>query len=138
MNVTLRVLASLVLPMALWLPAAGSEAAQREGAATPQAQAAPAFPFRYSGRLERDGLPPLAALTRGPDTFLVSRGDTIESLYRLEEIDSRHITVTYLPLKQKQTIELMSLPPEKPSAPLPAQAPAPPKTPLGTPGPACC
>ena len=138
MNVTLRILASLVPPMALSLAVAGSEAAQRETSATPQAHAAPAFPFRYSGRLEREGLPPLAALTRGSDTLLVARGDTIESLYRLEEIESRHITVTYLPLKQKQTVELMSLPPEQPSAPAPAQAPASPKTPLGTPGPACC
>ena len=137
MNAALRLLAYLVPPMALWLAVAGSEAAQRE-TSVPQAQAAPAFPFRYSGRLEREGLPPLAALTRGSDTLLVSRGDTIESLYRLEEIDSRHITVTYLPLRQKQTIELASLPPETPAAPVPPQAPAPPKTPLGTPGPACC
>ena len=55
MNVTLRILAALAPPMALWLAVHGSEAAQRETAATPQAQAAPAFPFRYSGRLERDG-----------------------------------------------------------------------------------
>lgn len=131
--------ARLTAALALWLALAHGgalHAAQREAATA--SQAPPAFPFRYSGRVERDGLPPLVALTRGSDTLLISPGDAIDSDYRLEEVGARHIVVTYVPLKQKQTIELSSLPAMKPAEPAPEKAPTVPMTPLGTPGPACC
>lgn len=134
-----RRLAHLMAVITLWLAIAHGgalHAAQRETTAAPQA--APAFPFRYSGRVERDGLPPLVALTRGSDTLLISPGDTIDADYRLEEVGARHIVVTYVPLKQKQTIELTSLPAVKPAEPVPEKPPTAPMTPLGTPGPACC
>ena len=133
--------ARLTAAFALWLAVAHGgalHAAQRETAAAPQAAAAPAFPFRYSGRVERDGLPPLVALTRGSDTLLISPGDAIDSDYRLEEVGARHIVVTYMPLKQKQTIELTSLPAVKAAEPVPEKPPTAPMTPLGTRAPACC
>jgi hypothetical protein len=134
-----RTRACLMSAFALWLAATHDEpprAAQQDTAAAQRS--VPSFPFRYSGRLERQGLPPLAALTRGADTLLRSVGETIDANYRLEEVGARHIVVMYVPLKQKQTIELSSGPTSKRVETPSAEPAAAPKTPLGTRGPACC
>jgi hypothetical protein len=124
--------------------------AQGEKAASPLPQApapkvgvsAPAFPFRYGGRLEREGLPTIVALTRASQTYAISAGDMIGTSYRLEYVGSDHMTVTYLPLKQKQTIAFSSIPPDQPAtvaAPPVVPAPGPPSTTiLGTQTPTCC
>jgi hypothetical protein len=131
--------AFLVSALALCLmatPERAPFAAQRDTGGLPSAMTV--FPFRYSGRLEREGLPPLAVLTRGADTLLVSVGDTVDSVYRLDEVSPRYLVVTNVRLEQKYTIELSSTAVTKP-AEAPTENPAtPPRTPLGTRGPACC
>jgi hypothetical protein len=111
-------------------------AAERDTGGLPSAMTD--FPFRYSGRVERDGLPALAVLTRRADTLLVSVGDIVDSLYRLDEVSPRYLVVTNVRLQQKHTIELSSTVIEQP-AEAPTESPTTaPKTPLGTRGPACC
>ena len=131
-------------------PGAAAHGAQGDKAErpTPQAAAAkapvspPAFPFRYGGQLAREGAPTLVALTRGSETYLISIGEMIGPTYRLESVHSDHITVTYLPLKQKQTIAFSSIPPDKAATippPSAVPAPSPPQTTiLGTQVPTCC
>jgi hypothetical protein len=108
----------------------------------PAAPAAPPFPYRFSGRVEREGLPPMVALTGGAKTYLVGAGDIVGAEYRVESIGRAEMTVTYLPLDRKQTIAFTSIAPEK--APVPPAASAspvtasPPTTTLGTQAPTCC
>jgi hypothetical protein len=138
----------VMLCVAMAAPAYGAQvekAARPPQAAAPQpADSAPAFPFRYAGRLERPGLPTMLALTRGTDTYVIAAGDMIGTSYRLETISADHMTVTYLPLKQKQTIAYSSIRPDKSpattvTAPAVVPAPAAPsRTPLGTQSPTCC
>ena len=119
--------------------AAGERASQAP--APKAAQSSPPFPYRYGGRVERQGLPPLVALTRGSETYVVSAGDAIGTSYRLEHIGRDHIRVTYLPLALEQTIAFSSIAPDPPAAvAAPASAPAAKPTPtmLGTQAPACC
>ena len=122
--------------------AAQVEKSVRAAQAAHAAEPLPTFPFRYAGRLERDGFPPSVALTHGGDTYVVAAGEVFGTSYRLEHIGSDHLTVTYLPLKRKQTIAFSSIPQERPAAAAPspvAPVPAPaPKTTLGTPVPTCC
>ena len=131
--------AFLMAALALCLAATQERApfaAQRDTGGLPSAMTD--FPFRYSGRVEREGLPPLAVLTRGANTVLATVGDTVDSLYRLDEVTPRYLVVTNLRLHQKHTIELSSTVVTKP-AEAPTENPATgPRTPLGTRGPACC
>jgi hypothetical protein len=100
--------------------------------------APPAFPFRYLGSIEGGWFPKTIALTRGSYMYVISVGDMIGASYRLESLSSDHMTVTYLPLGQRQKIAFSSIPPEKPVAPAPAAPKPAPATSLGTPAPTCC
>ncbi|MGZ8269441.1 MAG: hypothetical protein ACXW2A_15475 [Burkholderiales bacterium] len=108
-------------------------------AVAPEATPAPpAFPFRYLGSIEGGWFPKTIALTRGSHMYVISVGDMIGASYRLESVSSDHLTVTYLPLKQRQTIALSSIPPDRPAAVAPAAPKPAPATSLGTPAPTCC
>jgi hypothetical protein len=43
-------------------------------------------------------------LSRGDRNLIVRQGETIDSMYRVELIAESAITLTYLPLNQRQTI----------------------------------
>jgi hypothetical protein len=71
----------------------------------PPPPAAPPVPFRFVGLLEEKSAKPAAFIAKGDALFVVHVGDVVESTYRVESFDSAQVVVTYLPLKQRQTIE---------------------------------
>jgi hypothetical protein len=72
-------------------------------AAPPPAPAAPPLPFTYLGKLV-EGDDVAVFLSRGDRNLIVRQGETIDSMYRVELIAESAITLTYLPLNQRQTI----------------------------------
>jgi hypothetical protein len=72
----------------------------------PEAQAAPAapiLPFVYQGKLEDDGMW-VVYLSKGAQTFAVSKGDTFDTNYRLDDIDNGNLVIIYLPLSIRQLL----------------------------------
>jgi hypothetical protein len=68
-------------------------------------QTAPPIPFTYMGKL-RSGADTAIFLTQGDRNLVLREGDTIDSVYRVEHIADREITLVYLPLSQRQTIPI--------------------------------
>jgi hypothetical protein len=64
---------------------------------------APPVPFSFVGLLENRAKPQ-AFLAKGSELLIVSAGDTLDAAYRVESLGAREIVLTYLPLKQQQTI----------------------------------
>ena len=83
-----------------WLPPA-PKAAQVE----PSVPTAPPFPYTSAGSIaDNEGL--TVVFMKQNQHFIVRRGEILESTYRIDEIDARSITVTYLPLGLQQVIPL--------------------------------
>jgi hypothetical protein len=75
--------------------------------ATPApAPTAPPVPFRFVGLIEEKAAKPAAFIAKGDALFVVHVGDVVESTYRVESFNSAQVVVTYLPLQQRQTIEV--------------------------------
>jgi len=62
---------------------------------------APPLPFAYMGKLIEDGRI-VVFLTQGDRNLIVRLGDTIDGTYRVDAVTEQHLSLTYLPLKQKQ------------------------------------
>jgi hypothetical protein len=71
----------------------------------PPPPSAPPLPFSYMGKMLEDGRTTIF-LTRQNRNFVVTAGDTIESTYRVDEIGAHSMTLTYLPLNIKQTLQI--------------------------------
>jgi hypothetical protein len=67
---------------------------------------APALPFRYMGKVIEDGKLEILLL-RGDEHFAVKAGQKIDAEYRLDKVTASALTFTYLPMKAKQTLELI-------------------------------
>jgi hypothetical protein len=67
---------------------------------------APPLPFTFVGLLEKGvGIDqPKAFLARGDTLLVVAAGDTVENNYSVDSITAQQITLTYLPLKTRQTL----------------------------------
>ena len=48
-------------------------------------------------------------LNQDDDVYAVKAGDTIGGAYRIEEIKGSEVVLTYLPLKQLQTLQIGTL-----------------------------
>lgn len=82
----------------------------------PPPPTAPRFPHAWVGRFNDDALPAAAgvasaplpvnrAVISGPETtWVVRAGDVIEGQWRVDSIQERRMTLTYLPLNQQQTL----------------------------------
>jgi hypothetical protein len=96
----------------------------------PPAPVAPTNPYKFAGRLVRDGRAEFF-LSKGDSVLSVQQGEMIEGGYRVEAIGEEQITLMYLPLGKKETIPVYSsLPPAAAGAqarPAPAQAASPAK-----------
>ena len=79
-------------------------APQKALSAAPARPEAPALPFRYFGRLTENGKTETFVL-RGDELVSVAPGQTIGE-YRVDQVDSRSIRFTYLPLKTRQALDL--------------------------------
>lgn len=74
----------------------------------PPPPTAPPVPFKFIGQYAEKGggTKPAAFLTKGEALFVVHVGDTVENTYKIESFDAARVVVTYLPLKQRQNIEV--------------------------------
>lgn len=70
---------------------------------------APALPFQAVGLIAGPGVTdgaPTAFLQQRDQVLLVKAGDTVAGTYHIDSVNSQQIELTYLPLKQKQTLRL--------------------------------
>lgn len=65
---------------------------------------APPFPHAWVGRLNDQVQ--RAVLTGGEATWVVAVGDVIDGQWRIDQIQERQLSLTYLPLQQRQTIAM--------------------------------
>ena len=68
---------------------------------------APPLPFIYMGKLAENGNMSIF-LTRDEKPYVVHMGDVIDGVYRIDAINSTILEMTYLPLSQKQTLNMIS------------------------------
>jgi hypothetical protein len=112
----------------------GAPAAPPKPAAAPQivapAPVAPPLPYRFAGRVLK-GSEEEVLVSKGDLVFPVKAGDTLDGMYKVEDIRADRIEFIYLPLGTKDRIAVNSaLDPERAApagtAALPKQPPAPP------------
>ena len=72
-------------------------------ATPPPPPSAPPLPFRYMGKLIR-GNDVSVFLLQGNRNIVVREGETIDSRYRVDRIADSSMTLTYLPLDQRQVL----------------------------------
>jgi hypothetical protein len=72
----------------------------------PPPPTAPPIPFKFIGQIEDKSARPAAFITKGEALFVVHVGDVVENTYRVESFNAAQVVVTYLPLKQRQTIDV--------------------------------
>lgn len=65
----------------------------------------PPLPFSYLGKFI-DGENVVVFLSSADQNFAVREGDVVNGNYRIDEIAPPTMTITYLPLNQKQTLEI--------------------------------
>lgn len=73
----------------------------------PPAPVAPPFPYAYLGGLSEDGVR-TTFFTQGDRVLPVKAGDTVDAVYRVEQMNEKHMTLTYLPLNQSLTVTFRS------------------------------
>lgn len=73
--------------------------------APPAPPTAPPMPFLYVGK-KQDGQGWEVYLVRGDQTFIAREGQTIEGQYKVERIAPPVLTLTYLPLRQAQSVAI--------------------------------
>ena len=71
----------------------------------PPPPSAPPLPFTYIGKSLQDGVWQIY-LARGERTYLVRDGETIDGTYRVDAIRPPVLTLTYLPLEQRQQLNI--------------------------------
>jgi hypothetical protein len=69
------------------------------------APSVPPFPFQVFGKKLEDGVWQVF-LARGNQIVVVKSSDTIDNVYRVEEIRPPVMTITYLPLQQRQSLQI--------------------------------
>lgn len=69
--------------------------------------APPAIPYSYVGKLVEDGKTK-AFLSKQDNNYSVKVGDTLDDLYRVDELNEQSLVLTYLPLDLRQTINIRS------------------------------
>jgi hypothetical protein len=73
----------------------------------PVAPTAPPLPFTFIGMVERGADKPQAFLSKGDALLIVAKGDLVDgNTYRVESLSPTQVVLTYLPLDQRQTIEV--------------------------------
>jgi hypothetical protein len=91
-----------------WLPPPPPPppAAAAAAAPPPPPPTAPPIPFRFVGLIEEKSAKPAAFIAKGDALYVVHVGDVVETNYRVESFNSAQVVVIYLPLQQRQTIEV--------------------------------
>jgi hypothetical protein len=73
-------------------------------AVEPPAPMAPPFPHAWVGRFDDDAKH--AIVSSLDATWVVAVGDVIDGQWRIDQIQDRQMSLTYLPLKQRQTVAM--------------------------------
>lgn len=89
-----------MFPRRSWQSPAAPASARRREPPLP-----PPLPFAFFGRMVEGGQT-VVFLSRQNQSFAVKAGDTIDNSYRVEEIGTAAIELTYLPLGQRQTLHM--------------------------------
>lgn len=76
---------------------------------TPPAPSAPALPFSYLGRKLEAGEWEVF-LVKGEQTLLVRQGSLIDGMYRVDTITPPELSMTYLPLGERQVLPIGEAP----------------------------
>lgn len=71
----------------------------------PEAPQAPRFPHAWVGRYS-DASAQRAVVSGPVSTWVVRAGDVIEGQWRIDSIQNRTMTLTYLPMQQSQTVSM--------------------------------
>lgn len=71
----------------------------------PAPPTAPPLPFTYLGKQVQDGVWTIF-LGRQNYTYTVKEHDNVDSLYSVDSISPPHMTFTFLPLQQQQTLAI--------------------------------
>jgi len=67
---------------------------------------APPLPFRYMGQVDDGRGGRTFFLIRGTNTLSVTVGENIDGTYRLESADNGILQFTYLPLRERQSLQI--------------------------------
>ncbi len=65
----------------------------------------PPFPYAYMGGLSEDGVH-TSFFTKGERVLPVKAGDTIDAVYRVDQMTDKQMTLTYLPLNETLVVAL--------------------------------
>ena len=72
---------------------------------TPPLPQAPPLPYTYVGKL-MDGDQVIVFLAKQDHSYVVKQGETIDGTYRVDDIKSGTMLLTYLPLGQQQVLAI--------------------------------
>jgi hypothetical protein len=79
--------------------------APREASTPPPKPVAPPFPYAYMGKLLEDGVT-TAFFTKGNRVIPVKAGDTVDAVFRVDQMTSQQMKLTYLPLNETLVLAL--------------------------------
>jgi hypothetical protein len=85
------------------------QASAAKAAAAPAAPSPPPLPYRFAGRVVRDGMVQLF-LAKGDIAIPINPGKILDDTYRVEAIGEDRITLVYLPLNHRESIALRHTP----------------------------
>jgi hypothetical protein len=91
-----------------WIPSKPKFEALITQPILPQIPQAPALPFQVIGQLIEDGKASVF-LKYNDQNLVVHVGDIITDTYKIESLTDSVLTLLYLPLNQKQTLELRNV-----------------------------
>ena len=72
----------------------------------PPKPTAPPLPFTYIGKLEEDGGRWTVYLAKGEQSYVLKKGETFDSVYRLEGLENGNLVIQYIPLSIKQFLPI--------------------------------
>lgn len=84
-----------------WKQMAAQEAMRNAPRPPPPVPQPPPLPFSYMGKLI-DGKETTVFLTHNDRNYVARVGETLDSVYRVEQIGEHDMVLTYLPLKRRQ------------------------------------
>ncbi|KQZ43772.1 hypothetical protein [Duganella sp. Root1480D1] len=88
-----------------WNPPPPAPTAAELNPPPPPPPTAPPLPFQFLGKAAADGQWEVY-LGRGDQTFVVKQGTQIDGMYRVDAIAPPNLTITYLPMKQVQQLNI--------------------------------
>lgn len=75
----------------------------------PPAPTVPPLPFRYVGMLQDTKGHWSVQLDRGGQTLIAGKGEIIDDQYRLDDMKDGQLSLTYLPMNARQTLDTTGL-----------------------------